>query len=220
MKLYSHYGFQDFILCLGYKGEAIRNYIRKSAGKHRSSGKGSDSETARVEMGEKSGDHWSVTLVDTGLETNTGGRLKRIEPLIEGETFLATYADGLADLDLARLYQFHLAHKRLGTLTAVNPVSPFGELGLDGSNLVTHFREKPRLQHWINGGFFVFHRAFFRYLEENSVLEQAPLERLAAEGQLVAYRHEGFWACMDTYKDNVRLNELWQKKQAAWRVWK
>jgi glucose-1-phosphate cytidylyltransferase len=163
---------------------------------------------------------WRITFVDTGAETNTGGRVKRVRQHIgDDEMFCVTYGDGLADLDLLALLAFHHAHGKLATLTAVHPRSGFGFLQLDQDNAVTQFEEKPVLKEWINGGFFVFNRGVFDYLDEHCVLEREPLERLARAGQLIAYQHTGFWKCLDTYKDNLEFNQLWDDGEAAWKVW-
>jgi glucose-1-phosphate cytidylyltransferase len=197
MKLYAHQGLRDFVLCLGYLGDSIEQYFR-----------------------EHNGEDWRITFAQTGLDTNTGGRVKRAQHHIGGDDlFCVTYGDGLADMDLSALLAFHRRHGKLATLTAVHPRSSFGILKLDDRNAVTEFEEKPVMKEWINGGFFVFNRAVFDYLDEDCVLEREPLERLARERQLIAYPHTGFWKCMDTYKDNVELNQLWEAGQADWKVW-
>lgn len=219
MKLYAHYGFRDFVLCLGYQGNAIRDYFFY-AYKNRMLGitrVGAAAE--RLQVREDDGSEWSIILADTGTETETGERIKKVENLITGNTFMATYADGVADVDLARLAEFHRSRARTGTLVVVHPVSQFGVVKLNGSQLVSRFQEKPRLSLWINGGFFVFNREFFGCLEEKSTLETKPLQRLVADDQLAAYKHRGFWACMDTYKDNAWLNDLWNAGRAEWKVW-
>jgi glucose-1-phosphate cytidylyltransferase len=162
----------------------------------------------------------SVECAATGLETPTGGRIKLLEPRLQGEEVLcATYADGLADIDLGALLAFHEAHGALATMTVVRPRLQFGVTELAGDGRVLGFHEKPRSEHWINGGFFCFGAGAMAYLEPDSVLERAPLERLAADGQLRAHRHEGFWECMDTYKDAVQLNDLWSSGNAPWHMW-
>jgi glucose-1-phosphate cytidylyltransferase len=198
IQLYAVQGFRRFLLATGYKGELIERFAATHA--------------------------WppgvSVECVDTGLETQTGGRIKLLEPQLEGEPdFCATYADGVADIDLGGLLAFHAGHGALATMTVVRPELQFGvtELGPDGT--VTGFREKPRSEHWINGGFFCFGRSALDYIEEDSVLEREPFERLASAGELRAHRHEGFWECMDTYKDAVALNDLWASGTAPWRLW-
>jgi glucose-1-phosphate cytidylyltransferase len=199
IQLYAVQGFRRFILATGYKGELIERFVAEH----------SWPEGVRVECAE------------TGLETPTGGRIKLLEDrLAEEERFCATYADGVADIDLAALLEFHSAHEALASMTVVRPELQFGVTELDGADgRVTGFREKPRSEHWINGGFFCLQRDALRYLQPDSVLEREPLERLADEGELRAYRHEGFWECMDTYKDAVALNDLWASGQAPWRLW-
>lgn len=197
LNLYKHQGFNRFVLCLGYLGEEIKKYFAENT------------------PGE-----FEIEFAETGLDTNTGGRIKKIENLLAGEeNFFVTYGDGLADVDLRALLEFHETHGRRASLTAIHPKSPFGLIKLDGENFVTEFQEKPKLNEWINGGFFVFRKEIFQYLDEESVLERAPLEKLSAENHLKAYRHEGFWKCMDTYKDNLEFKELWQTGRALWKIW-
>jgi glucose-1-phosphate cytidylyltransferase len=198
IQLYAVQGFRRFLLATGYKGELIERFAATHPW------------PAGV----------SVECVDTGLETQTGGRIKALEPLLAGEDlFCATYADGVADIDLQALLAFHAGHGALATMTVVRPELQFGVTELEEDGRVTGFREKPRSNHWINGGFFCFGAPVFDYLEPDSVLERAPLERLAADGELRAHRHEGFWECMDTYKDSVALNDLWSSGEAPWRLW-
>ncbi len=197
MKLYSRYGLNDFVLCLGYLGDSIREYFS-----------------------ENSQDDWKVTLADTGEDTNTGGRVRRVRALLDGdENFSVTYGDGLANVNLSNLIAFHREHGRLATLTAVHPRSNFGLIKLDNAGAVTAFQEKPVISDWVNGGFFVFNRGVLDYLEDNSVLEREPLERLSRERQLIAYQHDGFWKCMDTFKDNLEFNQIWDSGSADWKVW-
>jgi glucose-1-phosphate cytidylyltransferase len=198
IQLYAAQGFRRFLLATGYKGELIERFVAEHEWP----------------------DGVNVECVDTGEATQTGGRIKLLEPLLEDEPrFCATYADGVANIDLDGLLAFHAAHGALATMTVVRPQLQFGvtELGSDGR--VRGFREKPRSEHWINGGFFCFQAGALAYLEQDSVLERAPLERLAAADQLRAHRHEGFWECMDTYKDAVQLNDLWASGEAPWRMW-
>jgi len=199
IQLYAAQGFRRFLLATGYKGELI----------------------ARFAASQPWASGITVECVDTGPHTNTGGRIKLLAPLLDGEpVFCATYADGLADLDLPRLLAFHAEHGALATMTVARPALQFGVALLDGDGRVRGFREKPRTEHWINAGFFCFGAGALSYLERDSVLERAPLERLAAEGELRAHRHEGFWECMDTYKDAVTLNDLWASGEAPWRMWR
>jgi glucose-1-phosphate cytidylyltransferase len=218
MKIYAHYGFHRFILCLGYKGSAIKDYFVNYEAM---------SNDFTVYLGRKSqmtyqSDHteqdFEITLVDTGLRTMTGGRIKRIEKFVDTDTFMVTYGDGLADLNVEELMRFHRSHGRLATLTATRPPSRYGLLDLSEDNRVTRFREKVQVD-WINGGFLVFNRHVFDYLDNDSVLEQEPLSRLAAAGQLMAFRHEGFWVGMDTYREYEMLNQMWDTNDAPWKVW-
>jgi glucose-1-phosphate cytidylyltransferase len=198
IRLYAAQGFDRFLLATGYRGELIERFAA------------SQSWPGGV----------SVRCVDTGPLTQTGGRIRLLAPLLHGEpVFCATYADGLADIDLARLLDFHSGHGALATMTVVRPALQFGVTELQQDGTVTGFREKPRSEHWINAGFFCFRAGALGYLERDSVLERGPLERLAAERELRAHRHEGFWECMDTYKDAVTLNDLWASGQAPWRLW-
>jgi glucose-1-phosphate cytidylyltransferase len=196
MALYASQGFEDFVLCTGYLGEQVEAFAR-----------------AEAPAGAR------VSCVDTGLDTPTGGRIARVGDRLRGATFCATYADGVADLDLRALLGFHRDHGALATMTVVRPELQFGITELDGGGVVTGFREKPRSEHWINGGFFCLEPGVLDRLREDSVLEREPLETLAADGQLRAYRHEGFWDCMDTYKDAVMLNDLWASGAAPWKTW-
>jgi len=218
MKLYAHYGFRRFILCLGYKGGVIKDYFLNYEAM---------SNDFTIQLGHQNqmtyqSDHteqdFSVTLADTGLRTMTGGRIKRIEHFVDTETFMVTYGDGLANLDIGRLVDYHFAHGKLATLTATRPPSRYGILDLKENGQVDRFREKVQTE-WINGGFFVFNRRVFDYLESGGVLEQEPLERLAAEGQLMGFLHEGFWIGMDTYREHEMLNQAWDAGQAPWKVW-
>jgi glucose-1-phosphate cytidylyltransferase len=200
MRIYAHYGHTDFILCLGYMGKRIKDYF-----------------TAM--MRDNGDSSWNIVYAHTGPHTHTGGRVKLIQDLVDGETFFVTYGDGVARIDLDDLLRFHGSHGRIATVTAVRPQITFGLVDLDGNGMVRDFREKPVLDHWVNGGFFVFDRQVFQYLDDDCILERGPLERLASDNQLAAYRHEGFWMCMDTYKDNVELNEIWDAGDAPWQVW-
>jgi glucose-1-phosphate cytidylyltransferase len=221
MKLYAHHGHDEFVLCLGYKGEQIRQYfldyeamtrdvtIRLGA-------------TPRVTLHDDGIEPWTVTLADTGISALTGARVKRIERYITGDTFLLTYGDGVADIDLDRLVAFHRRHGRIGTVTGVRPPSRFGELLTTGTQ-VTEFSEKPSTTQggYINGGFFVFNRGFFDYLwdADDCVMERGPLESLAKDGQLEMFPHDGFWQCMDTPRDLQYLTDAWQRPQPPWKVW-
>jgi glucose-1-phosphate cytidylyltransferase len=198
VRIYAAHGFARFLLATGYKGELI----------------------ARFAAAERWPEGVRVDCVDTGPDTPTGGRIKLLAPqLRRDELVCVTYADGVADIDLRELLRFHRSHGALATMTVVRPRLQFGVTDLDADGRVRGFREKPRSEHWINGGFFCFGAAVLDYLRPDSVLERDPLERLAAEGQLRAHRHQGFWECMDTYKDSALLNDLWSSGRAPWRVW-
>jgi glucose-1-phosphate cytidylyltransferase len=222
MKIYSHYGFKRFIICLGYKGEIIKEYflhyrIRNSdftinLGNH---------EDIHIHNSYPE-DNWEVTLADTGLKAMTGARIKRIEKYIDTDRFLLTYGDGVANIEIGRLVDFHVSHRRLATVTGVKPPSRFGELITEGHRVI-EFSEKPQVRSsTINGGFFVFNRGMFSYLLEDDqcTLEKEPLERLANDGELMVYQHAGFWQCMDTLRDMNLLNEYWENGDAPWKIWK
>ncbi|HET8814073.1 MAG TPA: sugar phosphate nucleotidyltransferase [Solirubrobacterales bacterium] len=196
IQIYAAQGFDRFLLATGYMGEAIEEFAGR----------------------ERWPDGVRVECVDTGLDTPTGGRVAALAERVGGERFCATYADGVADVDLDALLEFHEGHGALGSVTVVRPDLQWGVAELDGDE-VTGFVEKPRSEHWINGGFFCFEPGVLDHLGESSVLEREPLARLAAEGQLRAFRHGGFWDCMDTYKDAIVLNDLWTAGRAPWRIW-
>jgi glucose-1-phosphate cytidylyltransferase len=221
MKMYAHHGFREFILCLGYRGNKIKEYFLN----YRAMTSDFTIDLGRenqIQYHNSQGENsFTVTLVDTGLDTMTGSRVKQIEKYIDGETFMVTYGDGLSDINLRDLLKFHQSHNAIATITTVYAVSRFGTVRLSTGDHVTEFIEKPRLQDWISAGFFVFNREVFRYLDDDPscVLEQAPLKALAADGQLMAYRHEGFFFAMDTYREYLYLNELWNTGKAHWKVW-
>jgi glucose-1-phosphate cytidylyltransferase len=218
MMLYSHYGFNDFAIALGYKGEVIKKYMVDYCSLN--SDLTVDFQTGAFTMqgGHRPG--WTVDLVDTGVSTQTGGRLKRLGPYLQGETFMLTYGDGLADVNLPQLLAFHKAHGKLATMTIVHPPARFGHLELQGDRIV-EFSEKPQTREgWINGGFFVLEPEALSYIEGDEVLwEKEPLERLAADGQLMAYHHTAFWQCMDTLRDKRTLESMWQANYAPWKLW-
>ncbi len=219
MKIYAHHGFGDFVVCLGYKGEAIKHYFLNYYYLHNNLDL--SLRDGRVAVRGGAGEDWRVTLVDTGLATQTGGRLRRVRRFVGEEAFCLTYGDGVADIDIRELTAFHRRHGRLATVTAVRPPARFGGLDLHEDRVVA-FREKPQAgEGWVNGGFFVFEPGVFDYVGgDDSVLERAPLENLARDGQLMAYRHEGFWQCMDTLRDVNTLNQLWASGKAPWQVWR
>jgi glucose-1-phosphate cytidylyltransferase len=197
IRIYAEQGFGRFVLCTGHKGDLIERFVRD------------DGLPAGLE----------IECVDTGEETPTGGRIALVADRLGGERFCATYADGVADIDLGALLRFHTEHGALATMTVVQPELQFGVAELNGDGQVRGFTEKPRFEGWINGGFFCFEPGALDYLDRDSVLERDPLEHLARDGELRAFRHGGFWDCMDTYKDAVLLNDLWADGRAPWKVW-
>lgn len=219
MKIYSSYGFNNFKLALGYKSEIIKNYFLNFATLQSDLRVSMSSST--VDVLTPAPESWNVDLIDTGLHSMTGGRLLRLQPyLSDSPFFLATYGDGVSDVNIRSLVDFHLSHGKLATMTAVRPPARFGCLTLEG-NCITSFAEKPQAtEGWINGGFFVFSRDFLSYIDsDDTILEKGPLERLAAEGQLMAYRHHGFWQPMDTLRDKRFLQAAWNSGQAPWKLW-
>jgi glucose-1-phosphate cytidylyltransferase len=227
MRIYATYGYKEFVLCLGYKGWLIKEYFLnyKAYNNNFTLQLGFDRaiEYHAVENTRYgNGEDWRITFADTGLNTMTGGRVKQIARYIDDEEFLLTYGDGVADINIAELVKFHRSHGKVGTVTAVNTPGRFGELGVTSGLEVECFSEKPSGASSISGGFFVFNRKFLDYLQDDPscVMEKAPLEKLARDGQLMAYRHTSFWQAMDTYREFEYLNELWKKGEAPWKVWK
>lgn len=222
MKIYSHYGFNDFVLCLGYKGYMIKEYFSHYDlfGKDFTIDLSKKGEPV-IHSNHNESD-WKITFVDTGENSQKGARLKKIEKYIDGDTFMVTYGDGVADIDINKLLDFHKQHGKMATLTGVHPISRFGELILEGDQ-IKRFEEKPQNggQH-INGGFFVFNRKIFDYLNDRDDcdLEIGALERVAEDGQLMMFRHDGFWYCMDNLRDTDYLRNIWAEKNAPWKIWK
>ena len=219
MKIYSAYGFNDFIICCGYKSHIIKdffvNYHLLNSDIKINIGNGD------FNVLNKNTEPWSVTLIDTGENTMTGGRLKRIESHIEGDVFLATYGDGLSNINILDLLKFHNLHGKMGTLSAVFPPGRFGALNIDVNSTVKNFHEKPDGDGaLINGGFFVFNKEFLSRIDgDDAVLEEQPLASLVDEGELMAYRHNGFWRPMDTLRDKVYLEKIWKSGNSPWKVW-
>lgn len=222
MKLYAHFGFHDFVLCLGYRGTMIKEYFLNYEAMTNDFSIRLGRRHAVSYLGAHDEQDFHVTLADTGLDAMTGARVKRVEPYIDGDTFMVTYGDGVSDLDVGQLLAFHRAHGRLATVTTVRPFSRFGIINLDPEDRVTDFAEKPQMDGRASAGFFVFNRRVLDYLDSAStcVLERAPLERLAQAGELMAYRHDGFFFAMDTYREYTYLNELWDAGRAPWHVWR
>lgn len=220
MKIYAHSGFREFVLCLGYRGNMIKEYFLNYEAMNND---------FTICLGQESRVHYNgihteqgfeVTLAETGLTTMTGGRLRRVRQYVDGPTFMLSYGDGVADIDIGRLLAFHAEHGKIATVTTVTPTSRFGILEMSGSGQVMKFLEKPRTEAFASAGFFVFQREVFDYLDgDECILERDPMQRLATDGQLMAYPHDGFFYAMDTYREYEYLNDLWSKKQAPWKVW-
>ena len=218
MMHYSCYGYKNFVIALGYKGEYIKKYMVDYCSLN--SNLTVNLKTGDVETQGGSPQDWVVELIDTGMRTNTGGRIKRLAPYLGNETFMLTWGDGVSNVDLHALLRFHRRHGKLATVTAVRPPARFGRLELDDSQVVS-FQEKPQMSEgWINGAFFVLEPGIFDYIEgDHTQFEKEPLENLARDGQLMAFKHEGFWQCMDTLRDKVRLEKLWESGNAPWKIW-
>lgn len=221
MKIYASQGYKNFVLCLGYKGHMVKEYfLNYQVTNSNFTLRLSEPHNLRFHSPHAIDADWEITFVETGIDANTGARVKRIEPYITGDHFLLTYGDGVGNINLKTLQDFHLQQGKIGTVTGVRPFSRYGELSVEDT-LVTHFAEKPPLQDGlVSGGFFMFRRDFFDYLQDDDscVLEREPLARLAHEGQLACYKHSDFWHAMDTYRDFLILNEMW-KDTAPWKVW-
>jgi glucose-1-phosphate cytidylyltransferase len=222
MKIYSHYGFNDFIICLGYKGYVIKEYFMNYF-LHNSDIK-IDLENNNMEILGTRSESFKVTLVETGLNTKTAGRLQQVKKYIGNEDFMLTYGDGVCDVSMNDLISFHKANNKIVTVTSVQPDARFGGMDLAADGSVNSFREKAKVDaQWINGGFFVLKPEVFNYLDKdmnNTMWEDEPLERLTADKQLMAYKHKGFWKCMDALRDKIELNELWDSNTAPWKIWK
>jgi glucose-1-phosphate cytidylyltransferase len=221
MKTFAHYKHKEFIVCTGYKAEIIREYFRNFETMNLDFTieiNGNGSSRTKL-MGELVESGWKVTVSDTGQLTPTGGRLHQIRNYVGNETFMCTYGDGLADINIEELLKFHKSHGRIATLSAVRPISRFGILDIENSGKVNQFQEKPKSESWVNVGYFVFEPEIFNYLNLNLVLENEPLSQLAAEGQLMAFKHNGFWQPMDTHRESILLTEMWEQDAAPWKVW-
>src|SRR3989338_600278 len=216
MNHYAHYGFNEFILCLGYKGEMIKNYFLNY--KTQTNNVTISLKSGAVTLHDSATEDWHVTCVDTGEESLTGKRLKLIQPFIGEDDFFVTYGDGVSDVNIKDLFQFHKAKGKLGTITGIRPLSKYGSLKTNEESIINAFIEKPVLNDRINGGFFVFTPQIFSHLDEN-MFEFTTLPKLAEQQQLAMYQHDGFWQCMDTYRDYLHLNKLWQTEK-PWKIWK
>lgn len=196
MKCYFYYGYNDFILCLGYKGKLIEEYFKNN-----------------------NEENWNIKFVDTGEESNKGQRIKKIEKHIKDENFFLAYGDDVANVNINEVLDYHLRKGKIVTLISVNPLSQFGILEMNENNEIIKFKEKPKLNHWINGGFFVCNKKIFNYIKDNYDLEKETFEELVKEKQICAFKHNGFWKCMNTFKDVMELNEIWKQNKAPWKVW-
>lgn len=222
MKIYEHYGFKEFIICLGYKGEVIKDYFLNYETMNSDfTIRLGDRNSVQFHNNHAEGD-WSVTLADTGEKAQTGARVKRIEKYIGRDSFMLTYGDGVINININDLIRYHTSHAKIGTVTGVHPSSRFGELMYE-NNRVIKFSEKPQVKEGlINGGYFVFNREFFDYLDndDSCILEREPLEALAADGELMMYPHDGYWQCVDTHRELELVNNMWQSPSPPWKVWK
>lgn len=220
MKIFEAQGFNEFVICLGYKGFMIKQYFMHYY--MHNSDVTFNLQTNSFEVHQSNTEKFRVTLVETGLNTRTAGRLKRVQNYIGKEDFILTYGDGLADINLRDLMEFHHSHGKIATMTSVQPAGRFGLLGMEEDGLVTKFQEKPKDGGWINGGFFVLKPEVFSYLPDDAdskMWEEDPLENLTRDGQLIAYKHHGFWKCMDAMRDKDELEKLWQSGMAQWKIW-
>jgi glucose-1-phosphate cytidylyltransferase len=221
MKSYSHYGFNDFIICLGYKGYYIKEYFAHYF-LHESDVTFDFKNQNQRMIHTHSAEPWKVTLVNTGIDTMTGGRVKRIRPYVGDEPFMLTYGDGVGDVNITELVAYHKAHGRMATITSTQPTGRFGALTIDNDNHVCGFQEKPKGDNgsWVNAGFLVLQPEVFDFIEgDDTVLERKPLENLVLEGQLISYKHNGFWQPMDTLRDKLLLEEMWETGSAPWKMW-
>lgn len=220
MRLYDHYGYRKFVLCLGYRGSMIKDYFLNYQSMQHDF-------TLRLRSGSHSVwnyvndiEDWEITFVDTGQETQTGGRLYRVRHHIHGDFFLANYCDGLSDIDLNKLVAFHKEKGKVATLSGFHARSRYGVVRMNGDGIVNYWQEKPLMNDLTPGGFFVFNRSIFDCLDADCILERGPMENLAKAGELALYPHHGFWYCMDTYKEALLLNEIWNRGDAPWKIWK
>jgi glucose-1-phosphate cytidylyltransferase len=220
MKIYSQHGFNDFVILLGYKGYYIKEYFANYF-LHQSDIT-INMQTNEMQVHNNTSEPWKVTLVDTGLDTMTGGRIKRAQKYIGDETFLLTYGDGVSDINISETVKFHNQHHQAITVTAIQPEARFGNLDIDNNMQVNKFVEKPKTESgWINGGFFVCNKKVFDYVseDESCVFEKEPLQKMALDGEMAAYKHYGFWQPMDTLRDNQKLNQMWKENNAPWKIW-
>lgn len=219
MKVLGAQGITDFVICAGYKSEYIKNYFYNYGASNLDFTVRLGDQLSTVFHGSHDEFDWTVTVADTGDSTATGGRIKMIEKYIDGEPFLATYGDGIADINLSELTKFHASHGKIATLTVTNPVSRFGVVGIDEASIITSFSEKPRANDLVNIGYFLFEPGIFDYLKNDSVLEDEPIKKLVEENEIGAYKHEGFWKPMDTQREYLELKAIWDSGIAPWKKW-
>ena len=219
MRTYALHQISEFIVLTGYKGELIREYFHDFAAQNMDFTVTLGENPTFKKHGSMIEEGWKVTVVDTGESTLTGGRIYRARNHIGAETFLCTYGDGVADIDIASLLEFHKSHGKIATMSSVRPVSRFGVVDISTTGKVEGFREKPQTESWVNAGYFVFEPEIFNYLDDQCVLEEEPLNNLSKDGELMAYKHEGFWQPMDTYRESIMLNQLWNEGNAPWKKW-
>jgi glucose-1-phosphate cytidylyltransferase len=220
MRTYAQHDISKFVVLTGYKSEIIREYFYDFAAKNMDFTVVLGENPTIKKHGSMVEEGWEVTVLDTGQETMTGGRIYRARDHIGKDTFMCTYGDGVSDIDISALYRFHKSHGKIATMTSVKPVSRFGVVDISQDQLVEGFHEKPQTESWVNAGYFVFDSEIFNYLEPDSVLEQEPLNQLSKDNQLMAYKHEGFWQPMDTYRESTILNQMWNEGKAPWKKWK
>ena len=219
MKLLGAQGITDFVICTGYKSEFIKNYFYNYGASNLDFTTKLGDQSSTVFHGSHDEFDWTVTVAETGLNTMTGGRIKKVEKYLDGEPFLATYGDGLADIDLNALLAFHKSHGKTASMTTTQASSRFGVVDMDSTGSVLKFREKPKVNDWINIGYFIFQPEIFNYIDHDSVLEEEPLRALAGENQIGAYQHTGFWQPMDTFRESQMLNDIWDSGAAPWKNW-
>ena len=217
MKHYSYYGFNEFILCLGHNGERIREYFYHYA--HNQADMEINTKTGQITYMRQDRDDFRIIMAKTGEDTLTGGRIKAIEKYIDTDNFFVTYGDGVSNINIKSLLETHLIHKKIATVSGIVAKSQFGVMQSDYNNMVMNFSEKKKENDYINGGFFVFNKKVFYYLDEHTMLEEKPMTKLVQDKELMIYKHNGFWSCMDTKKDKERLNDMWKNDDAMWKVW-
>jgi glucose-1-phosphate cytidylyltransferase len=219
MKTLSTQGINDFVICLGYKGDYIKDFFMNYESRTHDITVKLGLDEGLIQHSQAPTENWTVTLANTGATTMTGGRINKIKKYVSGEKFLCTYGDGVANIDLDALTKFHAGHGKTATVTSVRPTNRFGAMQVDKDGSVTEFAEKPVAEKRVNGGYFIFEPSIFDYLSDECILEKEPLEKLSKTGELKAYEHEGFWQPMDTYRETIELNELWDANQAPWKIW-